>query len=62
MSKKASETERYDRKRKMEREAEAEKRKSNMIKKKNSRPKMTQYHCSKGHFRYDEEDDDLYLY
>ncbi|NDO46452.1 hypothetical protein [Clostridium sp. MD294] len=60
MSKKASEAERYDRKRKMEREAEAEKRKNNILKKKSSKPKMTQYYCSKGHFRYDEEEYDLY--
>ena len=42
MSKKASESERYDRKRKMEREAEVEKRKNNMPRKKpelNSREK-----------------------
>ena len=42
MSKKASESERYDRKRKMEREAEVERRKNNMPRKKSGRPKMAQ--------------------
>lgn len=55
MSKKASEAERYDRKRKMEREAEAQRKKS--TKKKSSRPKITEHGYSKGHFYYDDEYD-----
>ena len=55
MSKKASEAERYDRKRKMEREAEAQRKKS--TKKKSGRPKMTEYGYTKGRFHYDDEYD-----
>ena len=56
MSKKASESERYDRKRKMEREAEVERRKNNMPRKKSGRPKMVQNGYTRGHFRYDEDE------
>ncbi|MCI8628396.1 MAG: hypothetical protein HFE57_02630 [Firmicutes bacterium] len=56
MSKKASETERYDRKRKMEREAEIQKRKNSIQKKKGNRPKLTEYGYTKGHFYYDDEE------
>ena len=55
VSKKASEAERYDRKRKMEREAEAQRKKS--TKKKSGRPKMTEHSYSRGHLYYDEEYD-----
>lgn len=56
MSKKASETERYDRKRKMEREAEVQKRKNTMQKKKSGRPKLTENQYTRGHFYYDEDE------
>lgn len=56
MSKKASEAERYDRKKKIEREAEIQKRKNSMPKKKSGRPKMTECGYHKGHFRYDDDE------
>ena len=56
MSKKASVSEGYDRKRKMEREAEVERRKNNMPRKKSGRPKMAQNNYTRGHFRYDEDE------
>ncbi len=53
MSKKASEFERYDRMKKMEREAEAEKRKSAGGKKKSGRPKMNyEGYAAKGKLKY----------
>ncbi len=55
MSKKASESERYDRKRKMEREAEVQKRKHELSRKKSGRPKMLQNGYTRGHFRYEDE-------
>ncbi len=56
MSKKASEFERYDRMKKLQREAEAEKRKSVGGRKKSGRPKMQENVSSNGKFEYEEED------
>ena len=40
----------------MEREAEVERRKNNMPRKKSGRPKMAQNNYTRGHFRYDEDE------
>lgn len=53
VSKKSSEFDRYDRMRKLQREAEVEKRKASGGKKKGGRPKQS---YTKSKFRYEEED------
>jgi hypothetical protein len=66
VSKKTSEFERYDRMKKLQKEAEVEKRKSVGGRKKGGRPKMQEYDFGKGKFRYEEDyedyDEDLLSY
>lgn len=63
MSKKESEFDRYDRMKKLEREAEVEKRKAlSEIKKKGGRPKILQssYHSKNWQYDYETDMEDYY--